>query len=168
MLEWYMEDHHVGLDIDDVLSDFCPAFCKRFDLREPHYWNFDRGIADKFKTLLYDREFWLALPIKTDPDSIKYEPHCYITSRSIPKEWTEQWLDKNGFAAVPVYQVGIDGSKVEIAQKAGIDIFIDDRFSNFVELNRAGIMTYLFDTPHNRRYDVGHRRIYTVNDILTR
>ena len=36
------------------------------------------------------------------------------------------------------------------------------RFDNFVELNRAGICTYLMDAPHNQYYQVGHRRIYDL------
>jgi len=165
---WYMQGHRVGLDIDDVLSDFCAAFCARFSLPIPHSWNFNRTMHKKFAEVLPDKDFWLSLPVKTPPDSMKFEPACYITSRSIPKEWTEEWLDTNGFPASPVYQVGIDGSKVECAKLAGIDYFIDDRFENFVELNKAGIFTYLFDAPHNQRYEVGHRRIYSVNDIISR
>lgn len=163
---WYLQGHRVGLDIDDVLSDFCPHFCRRFNLKEPHFWNFDRSIADKFNEIMTDKEFWLSIPIKIGPESIKFEPACYITSRSIPRAWTEEWLDKNGFAAVKVYQVGVDGSKVACAKAAGIDYFIDDRFENFVELNRAGVFTYLYDAPHNQRYNVGHRRIYSINDIV--
>lgn len=166
MIDWYLQDHKVGLDIDDVLSDFCPYYCNIFAMPQAKFWNFDRQAASRFSELIHDKDFWLNIPVKTNPDTIKFEPHCYITSRSIPKEWTEQWLDNNGFATVPVYQVGIDGSKGEISKMAGIDIFIDDRFSNFIELNRAGIFTYLFDAPHNRRYDVGKYRIYNVNDII--
>lgn len=161
-----MRGYRIGLDIDDVLSDFCPAFCKRYGLEEPKFWMFDRDIAKKFDELAQDREFWTSLPVKTAPDSLPFEPVCYITSRKIPKEWTEEWIDRNGFARVPVYQVGIDGSKVEVAQKARLDIFVDDRFENFAELTNAGIFTYLFDAPHNRRYDVGHRRIYSLKDIF--
>lgn len=164
--DWYLEDHKVGLDIDDVLSDFCPYYCQTFAMPTPKFWNFDRQARERFESLIHDKDFWLNIPVKTNPDTIKFEPYCYITSRSIPKDWTEEWLEKNGFAAVPVYQVGIDGSKTEIALKSGIDIFIDDRFDNFIALNKVGLKTYLFDSPHNRRYDVGRYRIFTVNDIL--
>jgi hypothetical protein len=163
---WHLKNYRIGLDIDDVLANFCPAFCDKFDLPIPKYWNFDRSIGDKFAQL--DEQFWTNLPVKTHPDQVPFEPVCYITSRSIKKAWTESWLDKNGFAAVPVYQVGIDGSKVEIAAQQKLDIFVDDRFSNFVELTNAGIFTYLFDAPHNTRYEVGHRRIKSLSDIVNR
>jgi uncharacterized HAD superfamily protein len=66
---------------------------------------------------------------------------------------------------MPVYCVPYNASKVEIAKESGIDIFVDDRFENFVELNSAGICCYLFDAPHNRRYDVGHKRLYSLKDL---
>jgi uncharacterized HAD superfamily protein len=56
-------------------------------------------------------------------------------------------------------------SKIDVAKESGIDIFVDDRFENFVELNNAGICCYLFDSPHNRRYDVGHKRIKSLSEL---
>jgi len=101
-----------------------------------------------------------------DPSDIGFEPHCYITSRSIPQEWTEEWIDKNGFPTMPVYTVGHKESKIDVAKKSGIDIFVDDRYENFVELNNAGICCYLFDAPHNRRYQVGHKRIKSLRELV--
>lgn len=57
-----MRGYRIGLDIDDVLSDFCPAFCKRYGLEEPRFWMFDRNIAAKFEELAQDREFWTLVP----------------------------------------------------------------------------------------------------------
>jgi uncharacterized HAD superfamily protein len=107
----------------------------------------------------------LNIPVKTPPSEIPFEPHCYITSRSIPKEWTEEWLAKNGFPSVPVYSIPHGASKVEVAKEAGIDIFVDDRYENFVELNRAGICCFLFEAKHNLRYDVGYKRIKSLKDL---
>ena len=108
----------------------------------------------------------MSIKPKIDPKDLPFEPHCYITSRPIPNEWTEQWIAENGFPTMPVYTVGVGESKVDVAKKSGIDIFIDDRFDNFVELNRAGICTYLMDAPHNQRYNVGHKRIKNLKDLL--
>jgi len=66
---------------------------------------------------------------------------------------------------MPVYSVGHGESKVSVAKNSGIDIFVDDRFENFVELNNAGVFTYLFDAPHNQRYNVGHRRIKSLKEL---
>jgi len=108
----------------------------------------------------------LSIPVKTNPSDIKFEPHCYITARNIPKEWTEEWLDAHGFPQMPVYSVGHGQSKVDVAKEAGVEIFIDDRFENFVDLNNAGICCFLLDAPHNKRYDVGFKRISNINDVL--
>lgn len=161
----FLSKPKIGLDIDEVLADWVGHWTKHFGCEVPETWNFDRHIGEKFDKLKDDSEFWLSIPVKTKPSDIGFEPHCYITSRSIPKEWTEKWLDMNGFPTMPVYCVGLDESKVEVAKKSGIDIFVDDRYENFVELTNNGIFTYLFDAPHNKRYDVGHRRIFNLKQL---
>ena len=54
---------------------------------------------------------------------------------------------------------------VAAAKDAKIDIYVDDRFTNFVELNKAGICCYLFDAPHNQRYSVGYKRIKNLSEL---
>lgn len=159
----YLNHPKIGLDIDNVIADFSGYYCRKFSQEIPENWNFDRNIEEKFANL--DHDFWLSIPPKIDPSTIPFEPYCYVTSRSIPNHITEQWIDDNGFPQMPVYSVGYDQSKVETIKKLNLDIFVDDRFENFQELNRAGITTYLFDQPHNRRYNVGYRRIYSLNQL---
>lgn len=162
----YLDAPKIGLDIDEVLADFVGHWLKHHgEETVPEHWNFDRDIASKFEALKDDKEFWLSIPVKTKPADIGFEPHCYITSRSIPVEWTMEWLDKNGFPHSPVYSIGYEGSKVDTAKESGIDIFVDDKMGNFIELNKAGICCFLFDAPHNKRYDVGFKRIYSLKDL---
>lgn len=161
----YLSKPKIGLDIDEVLADWVAHWTAHHGLEVPENWNFDRDISSKFKLLAEDKEFWMSIPVKTKASDIGFEPHCYITSRSIPKEWTEEWLDKNGFPTMPVYSVGLNQSKVDVAKESGIDIYVDDRYENFVELTNAGIFTYLFDAPHNKRYDVGFRRIKSLKEL---
>lgn len=162
----YLRRAKIGLDIDEVLADWVGHWTKYHGQEMPEIWNFDRNIGAKFELLKNDKDFWLSIPVKTKPSDIHFEPHCYITSRSIPKEWTEEWLDKNGFPTMPVYSVGLGESKVDIAKYSGVEIFIDDRYENFVELNNNGVCCFLFDAPHNQRYDVGYKRIKSLNEIL--
>lgn len=163
----YLNVPKIGLDIDEVLADWVGHWSKHYGMIEPEFWNFDRHIHEKFELMKDNKEFWLTIPAKISPKDLPFEPHCYITSRSIPKEWTEEWLDKNGFPGMPVYSVGFGESKVEIAKKAGIDIFVDDRYENFVELNNAGICTFLMDALHNQRYEVGYKRIKNLREIIS-
>lgn len=153
----------IGLDIDDVLAAWVRHWTTYHDQEVPASWNFDREISKKFDELKDNKEFWMSIPPKVWPKDIPFEPTCYVTSRPIPTEWTEEWLDKHGYPAVPVYTVGLDKSKVEVCKEQRLDIFVDDRYENFRELTEAGIFCYLFDAPHNQRYDVGHRRIFDLN-----
>lgn len=162
----YLKPPKIGLDLDEVVADFIGHWNKHFGVDSiPNHWDFDRDMKNKFHQLKDNKEFWLSIPPKIDPKDIPFEPHCYITSRSIPVEWTEEWLDKNGFAAKPVYSIGYGESKVEFAKSSGIDIFVDDRWENFTELNKAGVCCYLFDAPHNSRYDVGYKRIKSLSEL---
>lgn len=160
----------VGFDIDEVLCDFIGGFYSHFnisleDFEKSCFWS-DHIINQIFEQIKNDEDFWLNLPIKVTPNQLPIEPHCYITSRSINSEVTKKWLVLRGFPDRPVYTVGVNGSKVEIAKSSGIDFFIDDRYKNFVELNNAGINCFLMDAPHNRRYNVGYKRIKDINKLL--
>lgn len=159
----YLQPSKIGLDVDEVLADWVGHWTERFGQERPEVWSFDRNIKEKFDQV--DQSFWMSIPMKTYPHELSFEPACYITSRPIPTSITEQWLDECGFPAAPVYTVKEGESKAQVALQAGIDIFVDDRYENFVQMNRAGICCYLFDAPHNQRYDVGHKRIKNLSEL---
>lgn len=162
----YLNVPKIGLDIDEVLADWVRHWTDRFSLPIPESWNFDRDIKSKFDSLKDDKEFWTTIPVKTKPQDIPFEPHCYITSRPIPTEWTEEWLDRNGFPTTPVYTIHPEDSKVSVVVDSGVDIYVDDRFENFVEINKGGVCCFLFDAPHNKRYNVGYKRIKTLSELI--
>lgn len=160
----------IGLDVDGVIADFTHAWTTVYPEidPEPNSWYLDRKIRDRFNKMREDGvldTFYLGIKPMVRPEDIPFEPHCYITSRPVSKEITEQWLDMHGFPAKPVYTVDIRTSKVEAAKVAGIDIFVDDAYENFVELNKSGIFTYLFSAPWNERYAVGHMRVNTLSEL---
>jgi 5'(3')-deoxyribonucleotidase len=166
----YLSVPKIGLDIDCVLADWVGAWMKYWDIKDtPDSWFFDRDISSKFSAMKEARalrSFYLSLPRMVDPKDIPFEPHCYVTSRPVSTGVSEEWLDKNGFPTKPVHTVGLDESKVDVIKNAGVEIFVDDRFENFVELNNAGVCCYLFDAPHNQRYDVGYKRIKSLKELL--
>lgn len=165
----YLNTPKIGLDIDEVLCDWVAAWCEKFGYDLPENWNFSYHTSELFHKLQESgelEEFYLNLPCKISPSDIPFEPACYITSRSVPSDITKKWIQKNGFPTAPVYTVGFGESKVEVAKQVDIDIFVDDRFENFVELNNAGVCTFLLDAPHNRRYDVGHKRIKSLKELI--
>lgn len=164
----YINPKKIGLDIDEVLAQWTPAWCKKWGMGEPTSWFFDRDIVKRFDAMRENNtldDFYLSLDVLTDPNNIPFEPHCYVTSRPVKTEITEKWLDEKGFPHRPVYTVELGHSKVDVIKDLGIDIFVDDRFDNFVQLNKAGICCYLFDAPHNRRYDVGYKRIKSLKEL---
>ena len=151
----------VALDIDDVCLDFIPAFEKKTGIKLNDYWNGSYEIGDKLKELSSDKEFWTTLPTKHLPT---FEPDMYITSRSIPVEWTKENLERNGFPCAPVYCVPWNESKVELMKKHNVSILIDDKPANYLDAIQNGIFCYLMDAPHNRYLkNIGHRRIYDLN-----
>ena len=92
----YLSNVKIGLDIDEVLSDFVGAMLERFPKmgKRSAYWN-DYHISDNFNEIKEDTKFWEN--IKPKITSIPFEPHCYITSRPIGNEVTEKWLAKHNF-----------------------------------------------------------------------
>lgn len=166
----YLNYPKIGLDIDEVLARWTDSWMKKWDIdNRPTSWHFDRDIVKKFDLMKETGEldqFYLNLEVLTNPDEIPFEPHCYITSRPVSSEISEEWLDRNGFPHRPVYNVGLGKSKADVILESGCEIFVDDRFDNFVELNKAGICCYLFDAPHNRRYDVGYKRIKSLKELI--
>jgi uncharacterized HAD superfamily protein len=153
----YLTQPRIGLDIDEVLADFMGAYSAKFGVSEPKFWSFDQEMGERYKQICEDKEFWLSLPVKIKPEEIPFEPTCYVTSRMCPVEWTEKWLQMNGFPAVPVFS-GVE-SKVEVCRQQKLDWFVDDRYENFVELNKNGVLCFLLTAPHNLRYEVGFKRI---------
>lgn len=166
----YLKLPKIGLDLDGVLADFTGAWQKVYPeiSATPNSWYLDRKVSKRFTAMREEGtldDFYLNIEPLIKPEDLPFEPHCYITSRPVSKEISEQWLDNLGFPARTVYSVDIRQSKVEIAKSAGVELFIDDSFENFVELNNAGVLTYLYSAPWNSKHDVGHLRINSLNDL---
>tara|TARA_R110000868_G_scaffold179968_3_gene420452 strand:+ start:8294 stop:9367 length:1074 start_codon:yes stop_codon:yes gene_type:complete len=166
----YLNTVKIGLDIDEVLCDFVTGWSEVWGEKpNPDMWNYDREMGKRFAEMKEKGtldEFYLNLKPKLNANNIPFEPHCYVTSRPIDTKITEQWLKKHNFPEVKVYTVPVGTSKIDVIKQSGIDIFVDDRYENFVELNNAGICTYLFDAKHNKRYSVGYKRISSLEELI--
>lgn len=165
----YLKNVRIALDIDEVICNFVGRWCEKYRLETPTAWAFDTDINEKFEAMRSEGvldEFYLELDKLIAAEEIPFEPHCYITSRPVDSLITSKWLSKHGFPAKPVYTVKLGETKVDIALREKIDIFVDDSFDNFKSLNNAGVCCFLFDAPHNRRYNVGFKRIKNLKEII--
>ena len=158
----------IGLDVDETVCNFVAAYCKRFQLDIPHCWNFDRHFAERMAELKDDKAFWLGLEPLIKAADLPFEPSAYITSRMIPNEWTQEWLDLHGFPIAPTITVASGSEKAEHIEKLGLDWFCDDNMTTFTELNKRGICCFLMDAKHNQRYDVGSKRIKSLVELKDR
>jgi uncharacterized HAD superfamily protein len=169
----YLSNKKIGLDIDGVLADFSASFielAKKEGINtnnsfDQSHWNFPYEYNVLWNKIKNDKEFWLNIkPITTN---LTFEPDFYVTSRSIPSSWTEEWISKNNLPCVPVYTTN-GKSKVDILKQLKCDTFLDDCFSNFKELNQSGIRTFLMNQTYNIKHDVGYKRIYNVNSLYSK
>lgn len=167
-LKHVIKKPRISLDIDDVLADFVPEWCKLYDLEIPSTWSFDPLMGERLKKMDENGtlcDFSLQLPAIVNPDDILFEPVAYVTARSeSSRKCTEEWLKLKKFPLVPVYMTN-HSSKLETLKKLNVDIHIDDSYHHFCELNANGICCLLFDRPHNSKYDVGAKRIYSLKEL---
>lgn len=165
----YVRHPKIGLDIDDVLCDWVGAWAEKYNILLPTSWYFDYEIREKFKEMERQDElieFYLGLQPKIKPEDLKFEPHAYVTSRPVSSEITMQWLEIYEFPLKPVYTVELGGSKVDAIKGAGIEIFVDDNYYNFVDLNKNGVCCFLFSAEHNKKFDAGYKRISNLNELI--
>lgn len=166
----YLTTKRIALDIDEVICDFTKGWAKLHGIDErPNSWNYHRAMLEEFEKMKSNGsldEFYMFLEPKINPNDIPFEPVAYVTSRPVDTKITEAWLDMHKFPTTKVITVGVGENKAQVLKDNKIDIFVDDGWHNFVQLNKAGICTYLFDAPHNRRYDCGFKRIYSLKELL--
>lgn len=144
----------IGLDIDGTICDFWNPYLKIYG--EPK--NGTEITRNVVKKLIYNKDFWLTLPVINRPDFI---PALYCTKRSHPKTWTKQYLIRHGMPDKPVYQIYSQVASKSARIKGRVDVFIDDSVDNFIELNSNGVPCLLIDNEANRWLNT-IARIYTL------
>ncbi len=155
-----------ALDIDEVCADFCGAWYKRHGgVERPDSWGFDKLIYERLTACKEDKEFWLGLEPIFDATELPAEPTCYVTHRICESAITEEWLYNNGFPTAPVITVNERHKKIDVLKEHKVEIFLDDNYDTFKQVQQSGILSYLFDRKHNARYRVGHWRIKNIKDL---
>lgn len=162
----------IGVDIDECLANFTQAYSdKTGSAPEPIHWSYCDNIVKNFEHWSETGElnsFYASIKPLVDNPCLGFEPVGYITNRPVSSEVTREWLIANGFPQAPVFTTTSSDHKVKTAIEQKLDIFIDDNFETFVKMNKAGVCCFLMDAPHNRKYEVGYKRIKDFNDFKTR
>jgi hypothetical protein len=159
----------IGLDVDEVVCNWVDHWCELYKIPIPSSWNFQwdiKGLFDKMRQEGTLDEFYAGLTPCLNPNDLPFEPVAYISHRPVAEIITKNWLEKHGFPLKPVYHVKERADKVKLAKELKIDIFVDDSYETYKAMNEAGICCYLKDALHNRRYDVGYRRIKSLKDLV--
>lgn len=156
----------VFLDIDGIVADFEKHFLEYLNLPKHSStdWN-DYRFRDNFIKIQNDGKFWNGIPSLINPLDLDYPIAGYVTARPISNDITSKWLDQNGFPKGELINVGMCVSKVE-ALKGKCDVFIDDSIYNFIELQNAGITCFLMTRSHNKKYEVGMKRVDSVKEFI--
>lgn len=169
-----MKKQLIAIDIDDVVADFCPAFCeyaKRnwgFDARIEDYkedwgswFGFDENEWRKRGDEFFDnREFYLGLSaVEGAAETLKrlrdkYDVIAVTSRRSTTKDMTKEWLAKNFEGLVD--EVHFSGAyddltsnshthtKGEVCAELGVEFLIDDQPKHCEGVGKYGINAVLF------------------------
>lgn len=160
-----MKKLNIILDIDDVVADWIPAFCKRYDCALPDKWESPDITIERLNELKKDKSFWVKLPVKHYPN---FKPNGFLSARSIPKKWTHEFMKRNNISGRSnINQVPWNVSKINKLKEMKVDIFIDDKVETFMDCHKAGIFCLLMDACHNQNVDTPYR-IYNldINEIM--
>jgi hypothetical protein len=166
-----MNMYNIGLDIDGVIADFTRGWHELYPDASPRpdKYNYDPLMGQRFKDMKAAGtldDFFLGLNMLLTPNELPFDLKGYVTARPIDTKITEQWLKERGFPTRKVITIPWGESKVDAMKEAGIEIFVDDFYENFKDLNDAGITTYLYSAPWNSEYDVGELRLNSLSDLL--
>jgi hypothetical protein len=134
----------ISLDVDGVIADFMGAWHEIYSEipSNPSTYYCDRQMLKRFEEMKNNNsldDFYLNIKPLIKSNDLLFEPECYITSRPINKEITEQWLDNNKFPAKPVISLNIRESKVKFAKENNVErkqkpqITENDNFFNIID-----------------------------------
>ncbi|WP_405057086.1 hypothetical protein OG474_30660 [Kribbella sp. NBC_01505] len=81
--------------------------------------------------------------------------------RYLTERWLREWQ-------IPHHSLTFAKNKAPVAQRLGLEAFVDDRPKNYDELTAAGVDTYLLDSAHNQDPDCTRRRVLSMYEFADR
>lgn len=180
-----MSKLRVGFDLDGVLYDFGDSVRRYFTsigreygfkdgATEPHSWDFYEywGMTrEEFAQHCHDgADAGFVFCGGTRPgaveavQAVKEMGHEIIvitdrqfgTTPSVSHENTKRWWRENGFPDYDELHFSADKTIVKT------DIFVEDKFENYMDIHRAGGMCWLITRPWNAQHD---NVMYRIEDI---
>ena len=163
-----------GMDVDGVCANFDKGIIhqmRQMDLRAPdedevREYGFGRwrtAFEIAFNKVKYGANFWMQL--EPYPVVLPFIPVVYVTARPIDSLVTWLWLNHHGFPIAPVVTIVQGESKVDVLQRYGVTVYVEDRPDFFKEINSAGIKCYLMDRPWNQEVKAGKLRIKELREM---
>ena len=145
--------YKIALDIDDVLAQFYPAMCEKFNqpCLQIDIWDGEGEasfVANNFHKIEGNRMFWLGLDKLSRPGDINFKVEYYITSSPrFIKKLREDWLQSYGF---PPALVRSTTDKVAEMRRIGVNVLVDDNIKNLEAVKAAGMIPIQFVPPYMR------------------
>lgn len=170
----------IGIDVDGVLADFNRAYGNltieiadenkfptgwREDKNFPTTWSWPEAsgyskevMHEVWRTIKTSYTFWISLDPLPDFDKdllnalIAAHETYFITARPgwLPKKQTEVWFAMNSVQDATVL---ISDKKGYAAAALDLDIYIDDKLENIIDVERTmgtGCHAYLINRPYNQ------------------
>lgn len=130
-------------------------------------------VNDNFHKIAHDKDFWLGLQPLIKPENINFPVYCYVTARPVDPHVSFKWLMNHGFPFAPVFGVGSNGAihdpKVDIVKLLELDVFVDDKWQHFEEINEQCEKTtcFLMGTSWTKQHkdQVGNLYINKLSEI---
>jgi hypothetical protein len=147
--------YSIALDVDDVLAQFYPAMCVRFNKKclQVDIWNGEDEneaafVARNFHIIERNTKFWLNLDKLSRPQDINFQVDYYITSSpSHLVALRKQWLQGFGF---PPAQLISTSNKIAEMRRLGVNVLIDDNTRTLRKVKEAGLTPIQFVPPYMR------------------
>ena len=172
----------IGIDIDDTISDTYNSlfpYAQKYTIEtlgRSGKLNTMQAVNHMYIRTMHnwtdteDQEFWnmyydtFVKDVKIKPlakeylDKLAKDNEIYLITARFPgrsvniKELTIDWLKEN---EVPYDKLIFDAQdKVSIAKNLGLDLFIDDSYTNCKAISESGIKTLIMDSVVNSKFDI--------------
>lgn len=145
--------YKIGVDIDDVIAQFYPAMCRRFNqpCKQIDIWDGTgeaKFVADNFHIIERNKMFWMNMEKLSRPEDFTFEVGYYITSSPrFIKKIREEWLQAYGYPVAPVISTS---DKPAEMRRLGINVLVDDNIRNLEAVRDAGFIPIQFVPSYMR------------------